>query len=154
MKLSLISMALLISIIALSGCSTLNNTSLDPNVVTVDYIEIEEDAHRIDNFLRQKKSYSITVNSEEEYIKNFGEDPSKEINFEENTILGFYMSGGGCSVDVQKNVTRNDSKKEIFYKVEFNESGPCDLGFRSLNLIIVPKIPEDYQIFFNPDIPR
>lgn len=71
-----------------------------------------------------------------------------EIDFSQKTLLGMYADGGGCDIEFEKKVFRDDRKKEYRYIVTIIETGTCLKMGLSMNWITVPKIPDDYKVVF------
>jgi hypothetical protein len=74
------------------------------------------------------------------------------VDFSKNTLLLNYATGNCAWKAFERNVTRNEKKKEIIYSVKAIEgtyscSGP---GHQSLNLISIPKPPKDFKIKLLP----
>jgi len=71
-----------------------------------------------------------------------------EIDFNTKMVIGTYTTES-CGAYFERDVRRDDKNKLIRYiidvKSRFCQSGP---GGRSLNLITIPKAPDDYHIQF------
>lgn len=101
-------------------------------------------------------SDEIIINNYEQYKSLFQIIHSKwcenltmpSIDFSQKTLLGKYASGS-CGASFEKNVIRDDSKKEYKYRIYVKESfcisGPPQ---ESMNYILVPKVPDDYKVVF------
>ena len=70
------------------------------------------------------------------------------IDFIKHTLLGMRTTGGGCSVDFFRKVTKDDAGKKYEYLVRVLECGICSKGFRSMNWVLVPKLPQGYSVEF------
>lgn len=68
-------------------------------------------------------------------------------DFSQYTILGKYAKGT-CRAIFERNVSRDNSKKECVYKIKVRECGSCELLISSMNWVLVPKIPDDYNAIF------
>ena len=86
-------------------------------------------------------------------LEKFGETCSKEnlpmIDFSKNTILGKITYGSGCSREFVRKVIVDNTKKIATYSVEVINKGGCQPLITNNELIIIPKIPEDYTIEFS-----
>lgn len=97
------------------------------------------------------------INSDEKYqalldykspssrCENFELPP---IDFTQNTLLGKYAQGGGCSIDFVRKVYKDDSNKKIIYSIKVVEEGLCEMLGMSMNWILIPKVPFDYSVEF------
>lgn len=72
-----------------------------------------------------------------------------EVDFSQNSVLGYHAIGTGCNVTFEKNVYRDDQNKAIQYSLTVVEEGVCEKDFNNRNLILVPKIPSDYIVDFS-----
>jgi len=72
-----------------------------------------------------------------------------DIDFEQYSLLGRYASGGGCTIDFEKTIYQDDTNKQIIYELFVNEKGLCEMAAVSMNWILVPTIPEGYEVVFN-----
>lgn len=71
-----------------------------------------------------------------------------EIDFSKKTLLGQYVSAGGCSIAFSVRVTRNDPEQWIRHHVSVAAQGSCEkLGY-SLNLVVVDKVPATFDVRF------
>jgi hypothetical protein len=70
-----------------------------------------------------------------------------EIDFNKHSLLGQYadVSGGG---DFLKTATTNDKEKKIIYEVYPNSCGSTKELRMSYNLVLIPKVPDDYNVEF------
>jgi len=74
------------------------------------------------------------------------EDP--EIDFSKSTLLGIYTSGGGCNIQFIREVEKEEENKKYVYTIRIRECGWCDMGFISMNWVLVPKLPEGWIVKF------
>ena len=72
-----------------------------------------------------------------------------DIDFEQYSLLGRYASGGGCTIDFVKTIYKDETNKQIIYKLVVDEQGLCEMAAVSMNWILVPTIPEGYEVVFN-----
>lgn len=77
-----------------------------------------------------------------------------DIDFSQNSLLGFQATGTGCSVTFQKHVFRDDKNKLIRYELTVIEEGGCKNDVNYRNLILVPSIPSDYIVDFSKTNPK
>lgn len=97
------------------------------------------------------------INSHEEYqtLYNY-KDPSDpcrnytlpEIDFSQNTLLGKYADGGGCSIDFVRKIYRDDANKEFIYSIAVVEEGACKKLRISMNWALISKISSGYTVRF------
>lgn len=69
------------------------------------------------------------------------------IDFNQYTLLGKYARES-CKVTFERNVTKDDSQKKYFYKIKVHQCGTCKTNWESMNWVLVPKIPNDYNVSF------
>lgn len=69
------------------------------------------------------------------------------IDFNQYTLLGKYASEK-CKVTFERNVTKDNSQKKYFYKIKVHQCGTCKTNWESMNWVLVPKIPNDYNVSF------
>jgi hypothetical protein len=70
-----------------------------------------------------------------------------DINFNEYSLLGFYSSGQ-CEVKFIREVTKNEINQKYTYKIIVNDCGTCKIMKYDANLVLVPKIPDDFIVDF------
>ncbi|HOG18813.1 MAG TPA: hypothetical protein PKW37_00015 [Salinivirgaceae bacterium] len=70
------------------------------------------------------------------------------IDFNQYTLLGKYASEA-CRATFERNVTKDDSQKKYLYKITVHQCGLCDVLCESMNWVLVPKIPDDYDVSFS-----
>lgn len=79
--------------------------------------------------------------------KTYCEDVKRQnIDFTQYSLLGFYAVGG--NTDFLRNVIRNDAEKKIIYELTDNRCGNTDEAVISANLVLIPKVPNDYRAEF------
>ncbi len=69
------------------------------------------------------------------------------IDFNQYTLLGKYARGS-CKVTFERDVTKEDTQKKYFYKIKIHQCGTCKTNRESMNWVLVPKIPDDYNVSF------
>ncbi len=98
----------------------------------------------------------IVINSKEEHQKLLDSIPIEtrerfnaslvDIDFSKYTLLGKHVYGG--DVSLKKNVVYDKENKKIIYSIKLVSKSNNDIGFTSMNWILIPKIkPEDTVIF-------
>lgn len=75
------------------------------------------------------------------------------IDFSKNTLLGQYTSGNCGTTDFKRFLYRHNKQKTYIFLVERVDtirkcSGPAG---KSMNWIVTPKIPDDYEVLFRYD---
>jgi hypothetical protein len=68
-------------------------------------------------------------------------------DFSKHTLLGLYASGN-CNSKFTKSVEKFESEKRYHYKITVYECGSCRKDRKSINLVLVPKIEEDWIVTF------
>lgn len=74
-----------------------------------------------------------------------------EIDFSQHSLLGFWVTGGGCDVRFIREVNRDDDVKKYVYKIKVIECGLCDMLRYDANFVLLPAIPGEYKIEFSLD---
>ncbi|MBU4501161.1 MAG: hypothetical protein KKA79_01100 [Nanoarchaeota archaeon] len=100
----------------------------------------------------------VVIHSQEEYQNMLDEyeafytcewgKEAPKIDFSQKTLLGKYAQGVGCSIDFKRNVHRDDTNKKIIYSIDVLQEGRCDMLGESMNWVLIPKIPSDYEAEF------
>ena len=72
-----------------------------------------------------------------------------DVDFSRHSILGYQATGSGCTVIFEKHVYRDDQNKQIMYELAVVEEGACEKAIHNRNLILVPRIPDDYSVAFS-----
>ena len=70
------------------------------------------------------------------------------IDFSKYSVLEKEVNTGGCSVVIERNVSKNIKHKKILYTITVHQCGGCEKLNISWNWVLVPKIPEDYTVEF------
>jgi len=71
-----------------------------------------------------------------------------ELDFSQQTLLGKFTSGVGCSVDFIRDICEDSLNKGVIYSINVIEEGDCEMLITSMNWILIPKVPSDYDIEF------
>jgi hypothetical protein len=69
------------------------------------------------------------------------------IDFNQYTLLGKYAREN-CEVMFERNVTKDDIQKNYSYKIKVHQCGTCKTNWESMNWVLVPIIPNDYNVSF------
>jgi hypothetical protein len=94
----------------------------------------------------------IVIETDSQFLDLLGQIPNfscdtPQINFSENTLLGLYADGA-CDVAFQRNVKIDALNQQYVYTVKVKECGSClSLGY-STNLVLVPKLPQNWTVEF------
>jgi hypothetical protein len=70
------------------------------------------------------------------------------IDFTYYTLLSKQTGGGGCHATYLRKVIKDTEHKKIIYEIEVKYEGICAMIISNRNWVIVPKIPDDYNIEF------
>lgn len=110
----------------------------------------------LDNYMDCKPSIpsneGIVIETDSQFLASLPQHSNflcdtPSINFTENTLLGIYADGG-CQVAFQRNVKIDALNQKYVYTVKVKDCGKCDvLGF-SQNLVLVPKLPQNWTVEF------
>lgn len=100
----------------------------------------------VKNYPRNYWRYSSikTLNEYISYCQN--QYAFTPFDFSQKTLLGQYAYDGGCSVDFNRDVVRDDVNKIVNYSIYTIPSGRCEMLGTSENWILVPKVPDDYAV--------
>lgn len=90
---------------------------------------------------------SIPEMSYEEFLAICNVFP--EVDFSQYSVLGNHGVGSGCTVTFEKAVLIDDKDKSYLYQLTIHEAGACEKTSNDRNLILVPRIPEDYKVIFS-----
>lgn len=71
-----------------------------------------------------------------------------EIDFSKYTLIGKYVSDGGCRASFDNQVYNDEENKTITYHIKANFSGECQMFLFSWNWMLIPKIANDYAVVF------
>ena len=69
------------------------------------------------------------------------------IDFDQYTVLGKSASGT-CTAVFDRHVSRDTVAKKCTYRIKVYECGLCLRLWPDANLVLVPRIPEDYTVDF------
>jgi len=70
------------------------------------------------------------------------------IDFSEYSILSKITQDGCCSDMYTRLILKDYELKKITYKIDVEYFGSCEKLCFNYNLVLVPKIPEDYKVEF------
>ena len=70
------------------------------------------------------------------------------IDFKQNTLLGMFASASGSNASFQFQVLRDDPNKKYVYTIFSCDKGMDKILAISNNLVVVPKLPDGYQVDF------
>ena len=70
-----------------------------------------------------------------------------DVDFNKVSVLGHTISYG-CTAKIIRELKIDHLKKEYNYTVKFKDQGICKRLGMAYNLVLVPKIPEDYRVNF------
>lgn len=89
---------------------------------------------------------SIPEMSYEAFLATCNVFPS--VDFKQYSVLGAQATGTGCTVTFEKHVYRDDQSKTVRYENTVIEEGACETVSHNRNLILVPRIPSEYDVEF------
>jgi len=98
------------------------------------------------------KNYEHIIRTDSQNVFNLkvsfdNGDNYDTVDFSQYTLLGKYARGN-CKAIFERNATKNEMQKKIFYKVKVYQCGSCEINWESMNWVLVPKIPADYNVSF------
>lgn len=70
------------------------------------------------------------------------------IDYSQYSLLGNYASGT-CRAVFMRDVSRDNVSKEVVYRVDVKEQGDCERLWSDPNVVLVPRIPDNYTISFS-----
>ncbi len=73
-------------------------------------------------------------------------DKLVEIDFSQESILGFYTEANGCSVSFGKKLTFDHRNLKAFFEITVYECGNCEMIRSDMNWVKTEKIPDDYSV--------
>jgi len=73
------------------------------------------------------------------------------VDFSKNSLIGKYVSGGGCNVNVEREVYDDTETKTITYSIKTEFIGQCDMFSYSWNWMLIPKLNDEYTVKFVTD---
>lgn len=153
--------------------------SLDSNIEPVEFVELDLDPidktelqefWNIDqNFLEHdgsgrlayrsfKTPYGLfnaldppaIIDSEKQFFRLYEKSSPKEVDFSKQIILGYKLTGEGCSSNPEIRVKKIISEKTIRFIPKLNDSGPCEMAFQKWFFVAIPKLEEGYKIEIFP----
>ena len=71
-----------------------------------------------------------------------------KIDFDQNTLLGHQVVTAGCSADFTRSIRQLDLDAMVIYEIKYSSSGSCDKAISNNNFVLIPKIPENYEVRF------
>lgn len=69
------------------------------------------------------------------------------VDFSKHSIIGQYVTGK-CYMSVTKELIIDNNKKEFIYNIKVEDCGLCKKMAFSKQLVLVPVIPDDYDVVF------
>ncbi len=142
---------MLIAAFMLSSCSSPDDNELPipaTNIIVENALVSEPpitEEMRYKEFVIQTDSLNI-FNLEVSFDDGVTYEP---IDFSNYTLLGKYDPASGCEVIYSRNATRDDEAKKISYEIKVDQYGVCDCFHLSMNWVLIPKMPEDYNVEFS-----
>lgn len=79
------------------------------------------------------------------YNKPWTDNTNNSFDFNQHSIIGKYISGG-CKLSIIRDLCIDHSRKRFTYTIRFRDAGICFAKAVNYNLVIVPKIPDDYTV--------
>lgn len=70
-----------------------------------------------------------------------------DIDFSEYSLLGFWTTGQ-CETKFIREILKNETDKKYIYKIKVKDCGTCKKLRYDANLVLVPKIPNDFAVEF------
>ena len=155
----LIVVVIVVTIVA-TGISLLKNTA--QHYKEIQFEDLSQSLSCINNFVLEDREKRFVINTKDEYqsLLNYKSSNSKckdfmlpEIDFSQKTLLGKYVSSGGCSVDFKRKVFKYEGygrtpNKKVVYSIDAVKEGDCKKLTFNMNWILVPKISSQYDIEF------
>lgn len=124
--------------------------------IIVKYYNVHDFPMCVQEYVNEYKELIIRSNSELLNITDsncynlpevgYSTDPP-DINFNEYSLLGFYSSGQ-CEVKFIRDVTKSEINNKYSYRIIVNDCGDCKMMRTDANLVLVPKIPDNYIVDF------
>jgi hypothetical protein len=71
----------------------------------------------------------------------------RNINFDKHSLLGFWITGK-CEADFIREVLKDEENMKYIYSVKIKECGWCDRARIESNLVLIPKIEDNYSVEF------
>lgn len=78
-------------------------------------------------------------------------DDLPPVDFSKNSLIGKYVSGGGCDVNFDRQVYDNAETNTIIYHIKAEFTGECAMFIYSWNWMLIPKIDDGYSVKFSID---
>lgn len=71
-----------------------------------------------------------------------------DIDFNKYFLVGKFTSGGGCSVEYDRQVTADEENNKLIYKIDADYTGLCSMLIVDMNWVLIPKKYCNYTIEF------
>jgi hypothetical protein len=150
---------LIILAVASSSCSKPTSCRGDDknNGAIIRYYRMQDFPMCMETFVNEKGTMVIRTSQELSAIVDTScinlpgagySDEPPQIDFTEYSLLGFWATGGGCDIKMIREVNIDNNAKKYEYKIKVIECGSCDMLRYDANLVLVPKLPEDYSMNF------
>lgn len=147
---------LVVLLLFLAGCTDIRNN----NLIEVPHIDFDlkctGSGADLEYIVRSQQEYqSLIDNSPDLYPNPFllcVDYKFPEIDFSKYTLLGRGVSAGGCDIEFERKVFRDDQNKKYIYSIKSDVEGTCEKGLFNKNWILIDKIPNDYGVDFNVKI--
>ncbi|MDD5464626.1 MAG: hypothetical protein PHP62_05755 [Candidatus Moranbacteria bacterium] len=129
------------------------NGGLLTNESAAKIMTIDATSGEIKFFTPPKDGDFFTI-SGHDYMKPPNVTLIEKLDFANKTYLGRKVEVGGCTVDFEKKILRNDNEKKAVYIINVISKGNCESVRTSFNWVAVPKILNDFQISSEVNITR
>jgi len=73
-----------------------------------------------------------------------------EIDFNNFSLLGFWVTGQ-CETKFIRDVIKDEELRKYIYKIIVKDCGSCEKERYDANLILVPKLPDDFMVEFKKE---
>lgn len=91
------------------------------------------------------------VRSERDLDTSFCKPAPGQVNFNEESVICKEVNGGCQLKIISRDVTINHSLKQYVYAIRYKNCGMCKRMALTIQRVVVPKIPDDYQVIFKLD---
>ncbi|MEX1000694.1 MAG: hypothetical protein WDZ35_01120 [Crocinitomicaceae bacterium] len=98
-----------------------------------------------------ENSTEIIIKTKEEYENWFSSDCLTEmpVNFETESLIGYPTGAGGSETKFVRKLEIDQPNKTYNYDIIMKECGSQKKIRIDMNMVVVPKIPDDYTLNFN-----